>query len=92
MAEAMAEAAVAAALGEVPVGAVAVSDGRIVARARNEREGRADPTAHAEILVLQLAAAAMRIGSSEARSRSVNSRNASGQYTRSLFVPGFGGW
>jgi len=60
MAEAMAEAAVAAALGEVPVGAVAVSDGRIVARAHNEREGRADPTAHAEILVLQLAAAAMR--------------------------------
>jgi len=60
MAEAMAEATAAATLGEVPVGAVAVSDGRIVARAHNEREARADPTAHAEILVLQLAAAALR--------------------------------
>jgi tRNA(adenine34) deaminase len=60
MAEAMAEATAAAALGEVPVGAVAVLDGRVVARAHNEREARADPTAHAEILVLQLAAAALR--------------------------------
>jgi tRNA(adenine34) deaminase len=59
MAEALAEAAAAASAGEVPVGAVVVSEGRIVARAHNEREVRADPTAHAEILVLQLAAAAL---------------------------------
>jgi tRNA(adenine34) deaminase len=59
MAEALAEAAAAAAAGEVPVGAVVVSEGRIVAWAHNEREVRADPTAHAEILVLQLAAAAL---------------------------------
>lgn len=43
--------------GDVPIGAVIVSDGDVVARAHNERELRGDPTAHAEILALQAAAA-----------------------------------
>lgn len=41
---------------DVPIGAVVVRDGEVVARARNERELRKDPTAHAEILALQAAA------------------------------------
>lgn len=42
--------------GEVPVGAVVVADGRIVARRGNEREATGDPTAHAELLALRDAA------------------------------------
>jgi tRNA(adenine34) deaminase len=53
MAEALAEARMAAAEGEVPIGAVVVADGRIVGRGRNARESRRDPTAHAEVLALQ---------------------------------------
>ncbi len=54
MREALAEAAAAA--GEVPVGAVVVKDGEIIARAHNEREeGR--PFAHAEMLAMERAAA-----------------------------------
>lgn len=53
MAEALAEAARAAAEGEVPVGAVVALDGTIVGRGRNQRETLADPTAHAEILALR---------------------------------------
>ena len=53
MAEALAEARRALALGEVPIGAVAVYEGRIIARAHNLRETAHDPTAHAEILVLR---------------------------------------
>src|SRR5919201_4020826 len=60
MAEALAEAREAAALGEVPIGAVVVHDGRIVGRGRNEREGRRDPTAHAEVLALQEAARSLQ--------------------------------
>jgi tRNA(adenine34) deaminase len=41
---------------DVPIGAVAVRDGRVVAAARNERELRRDPTAHAEVLALRAAA------------------------------------
>jgi tRNA(adenine34) deaminase len=41
---------------EVPVGAVAVFEGRVIAEAHNQREGRRDPVAHAELLVLQEAA------------------------------------
>ncbi len=41
---------------DVPIGAVAVSKGRVIAVAHNERELRKDPTAHAEILLLQRAA------------------------------------
>jgi len=46
--------------GDVPVGAVVVHDGRVIAEACNERELRNDPTAHAEVLVLR--AAAERLG------------------------------
>ncbi len=56
---ALAQARLAAAEGEVPVGAVALIDGRVVAARHNERETTTDPTAHAEILVLRDAAAAM---------------------------------
>jgi tRNA(adenine34) deaminase len=45
--------------GDVPVGAVVVHDGRIIAARHNEREHRTDPTAHAEVLALQDAAAAL---------------------------------
>lgn len=41
--------------GEVPVGAVIVKDGRVLAKAYNNVETQNDPTAHAEILVLKLA-------------------------------------
>lgn len=41
---------------DVPIGAVIVHDGEVIAAAHNERELRADPTAHAEVLVLQRAA------------------------------------
>ena len=43
---------------DVPVGAVLVSEGKVVAAARNERELRRDPTAHAEILCLRAGAEA----------------------------------
>jgi tRNA(adenine34) deaminase len=47
----------AAEAGEVPVGAVVLVDGRVVAARRNEREASGDPTAHAEVLALRDAAA-----------------------------------
>jgi tRNA(adenine34) deaminase len=50
-------AADAGAAGDVPVGAVVVRDGVIVAEAANQREASGDPTAHAEILALRQAAA-----------------------------------
>jgi tRNA(adenine34) deaminase len=56
---ALSEAAGAVGHGDVPVGAVAISDGRLLGRRHNERELRGDPTAHAEVLVLQDAAAAL---------------------------------
>ena len=56
MAEALAEARRAAEEGEVPVGAVVVSGGAVIARGRNARERANDPTAHAELLALQEAA------------------------------------
>jgi tRNA(adenine34) deaminase len=56
MAVALEEARSAGAAGEVPVGAVVLVDGQIVARAGNERERRGDPTAHAEVLALRAAA------------------------------------
>lgn len=46
----------AAALGEVPVGAVVVKDGEVVGRGFNQPIGRHDPTAHAEIMALRDAA------------------------------------
>jgi tRNA(adenine34) deaminase len=60
MAIALAEAADAAAAGDVPVGAVVLGpDGEILARRHNERELRQDPVAHAELLAVQDAAAAL---------------------------------
>jgi tRNA(adenine34) deaminase len=60
MAMALDEARRGAAEGEVPVGAVAVVGGKIVASAHNRPIALADPTAHAEILALRAAAAALR--------------------------------
>ena len=57
MDEALAEARAAEVHDDVPVGALVVRDGEVVARAHNERERRQDPTAHAEILALRAAAA-----------------------------------
>lgn len=58
MAAALDEARAAGEVGEVPVGAVVLVGGEIVARAGNARERSGDPTAHAEILALRAAAAA----------------------------------
>ena len=55
MAEALDEARRAELLGEVPVGAVVVRDGEIVARAANRTVTACDPSAHAEILALRAA-------------------------------------
>lgn len=55
--EALIEAEKAAKLDEVPIGAVIVSAGRIIARCHNRRETDGDPTAHAEILALRAASA-----------------------------------
>lgn len=57
MREALKEAEKARAIGEVPVGAVIVSNGEIIARAYNLRETTGDPTNHAEVLVIRKAAA-----------------------------------
>jgi tRNA(adenine34) deaminase len=54
---ALEQAEAASRLGEVPIGAVVVSGGRVLAAAHNERELRKSPTAHAEILALERAAA-----------------------------------
>jgi len=52
---ALSEAAAAAAVGEVPVGAVVTLDGAVVAAARNRMRGGRDPTAHAEMEALRAA-------------------------------------
>src|SRR5882724_5034854 len=56
MEEALAEARVAAAAGEVPIGAILVHDGKILARSGNRTIRENDPTAHAEMIVLREAA------------------------------------
>lgn len=53
---ALEEAATAGAEGEVPIGAVVVCDGEVVARAHNRRETDADPSAHAEFSAMVAAA------------------------------------
>jgi len=45
--------------GDVPIGAAILRDGELLASAGNERELRRDPTAHAEVLAIQAAAAAL---------------------------------
>lgn len=59
MREALLEARAAQTHGDVPIGAVVVHAGRIIGAGHNEREHRADPTAHAELLALREAAAAL---------------------------------
>ena len=59
MRAALREARKAAEKEEVPVGAVVAHGGKIVARAHNEREKLQDPTAHAEMIALTQAAAAL---------------------------------
>lgn len=59
MKEALAEARKAYDIGEVPVGAVVVHKGDVIARAHNLRETDKDPTAHAEILAMRLASEAL---------------------------------
>ncbi|HTU97823.1 MAG TPA: tRNA adenosine(34) deaminase TadA [Solirubrobacteraceae bacterium] len=44
---------------DIPVGAVVVHDGEVIGTGRNERELRADPTAHAEMIALRAAAQAL---------------------------------
>ena len=58
MALAIAEARKAGERGEVPIGAVIVRDGEVLASAGNETLARDDPTAHAEMLVIRAAASA----------------------------------
>jgi tRNA(Arg) A34 adenosine deaminase TadA len=57
MLAALAEAEAAAARGEVPVGAVVVADGRVLATAGNRTRELSDPTAHAEMLAIRAACA-----------------------------------
>ena len=56
---ALEEARAAAAVGDVPVGAIVVAGGHILGRGRNRRELDHDPTAHAEIMALREAATAL---------------------------------
>ena len=56
MRQALAQARLAATIGEIPVGAVVVSNGRIIARGHNQTERLNDVTAHAEITALTAAA------------------------------------
>jgi tRNA(adenine34) deaminase len=56
MRHALAQARAAADAGEVPVGAVVVRDGRVIAAGRNAPIGAHDPTAHAELVALRAAA------------------------------------
>ena len=61
MAEALAEAGLARAAGEVPVGALVVAgNGRILGKGRNAPESLNDPTAHAEVAALRAACQASR--------------------------------
>ena len=53
---ALAQARAGAAQAEVPIGAVVVKDGQVIASAHNAPRGRHDPTAHAEILAIREAA------------------------------------
>jgi tRNA(adenine34) deaminase len=53
---ALAQAAMAAEMGEVPVGAAVVHDGEVISQAHNRRELDADPTAHAELIAMREAA------------------------------------
>ena len=56
MGKAIAQARKAEAVGEVPIGAVIVKDGAVIARGHNLRESRQDPAAHAEMIAIRKAA------------------------------------
>jgi tRNA(adenine34) deaminase len=56
---ALAQARLAEAHGDVPIGAAILRDGELLAAAGNERELRRDPTAHAEVLAIRAAAEAL---------------------------------
>ncbi len=58
---ALKEAKIAFAQGEVPIGAVVVHKGEVIAKAHNEKELRQDPTAHAEVLAVQRATQALGV-------------------------------
>lgn len=60
MRRALALAQQAAAIGEVPVGAVAVVDGRVIGEGYNRKESDQDPTAHAEMIALRQAADSLK--------------------------------
>lgn len=59
MQEALREAELALAEGELPIGCVIVREGAIIARAHNEREQTCDPSAHAEVVAMRRAAKAL---------------------------------
>jgi tRNA(adenine34) deaminase len=59
MAQALAQARKAADSGEVPIGAVVVKGGQVIAAAHNQPRHLKDPTAHAEVLAIRAAAAAL---------------------------------
>jgi len=60
MQQALGQARLAMQAGEVPVGAVVVHQGKVIAAAHNETLKRNDPTAHAEMLVIRAACAALK--------------------------------
>ncbi|WP_293394881.1 tRNA adenosine(34) deaminase TadA [Peptoclostridium sp.] len=60
MREALKQAKVAYLMGEVPVGAVIVKDGRIISKGHNMKESLADPTAHAEMIAIKRATEALK--------------------------------
>ena len=59
MRRALAQAKLAVQIGEVPVGAVVYSGEQVLAEAHNRRESQADPTAHAEVIAIRIAAQAL---------------------------------
>lgn len=59
MAQALAQAKAAVNAGEVPIGAVVVKDGAVIASAHNQPRTLHDPTAHAELLAIRAAARAL---------------------------------
>lgn len=59
MSEALKEAEKAGKMGEVPIGAVIVKDGKIIARGHNLTESAKDPTAHAEMIAIRQAASVL---------------------------------
>jgi tRNA(adenine34) deaminase len=72
--------------GEVPVGAVLVKDGNVIAKAHNCKETSKDPTGHAEILVLRSGASEMCVPYSD----TIDSENSPSPPFRKRGLGGFG--